>query len=1022
MSFLTRFALRQNRSIITFILGIILLGSLVAANYPQKEDPSIVIRNATVSAFFSGMPPDRVENLITEPLEKKIREISEIEEIKSDSKAGVTIINVKARDSVNDIAAVWQKLRNKMDDARGQLPEGTQGPIIDDEKGLTAIASIALWAEGFTLREMKDASDDLQRALYGIDGVKKVEIFGVQSERIFLEMSNTGLAQYGISSNQIINTLQQQNVILPGGTIRASNLSIPIEPSGNFRSVSEIENLLIKLPGTNQVIKLSDIATVRRGYIDPAEKPVYYNGHQALILSVSLNDGVNSVAFGKLLTAKVADLQQSLPIGMVLEFATFQPDLVKAAVNGAATNVGQTLVIVLVCVMVFLGIRTGLIVGLIVPLSMLFAIIVMRIFDIELQRMSISAMIIALGLLVDNGIVVAEDIRRRLEEGEEHLDACLNAGKSLAVPLLTSSLTTILAFLPMLLAIGSAGEFTESISQVVIIILLASWLLSMTAIPAVANWFMKVGNAPSKAPEDGDQLSDRFNGKSYQLYEQALRALLNRKAIFLGVVAAIFAASLPIFKTIPVEFFPASDRSQFLVYIDLPAGTDTEKTTDAVSRLSTWFADKQVNPDVTSNIAYVASGGPRFYLALPSMDPDPHLGFMVVNTKDIESVPATMARARAHISEALPEAQGRVKMLSFGPGEAGLVEIRLSGTDSDYLYQKAQLISEAMAAIPGSVNIRNDWENRVVKLRIEVDQTRARRAQVTSQEIANSLSTFLSGAEVTDYREGDTIIPVVLRGVEGERSDLQILQSISVYSSATDTNVPLVQIANIVAETQFSRIKHFNQERTITVSGKHTSRKAADYARLIKPTIDTLGLKPGHYWAWGGELEDSLDAQNKLFASLPLCVAGIVVLLIWQFNSFRRPLIILLTIPLSFIGAVLGLVTLQATFGFMSILGLISLMGIIINNGIVLIDRIDQERSCGKEVREAVIAACLARLRPIVMTTITTVFGLLPLLMFGGSLWFGLATVMSFGLAIGTILTLAVVPALYILFFNAGVK
>lgn len=1013
MGGITRFALTNSRVTIVFTLLIAIMGVLIYLDYPRREDPSITIREAIVTARFAGMAPTRVEDLITRPIEEAVREIPEVDEIRSDSRTGVSIIHVGVRDEVTDLDAVWRALRDAMADVAAELPDGVDGPYVNDDVGLTAVASIALWADGFSLSELHDVAEDLRADLYTLDGVRSVEMFGAQDERIYIEMSNARLAEYGVSPGVIVDALRTQNIILPGGVVDASGVNVVIEPSGDFENVDEIADVMFTIPTTGDVARVSDIAEVRRSFVDPPERPVFFNGESAIILAVSVLDGVNSVEFGHRLTRQVEQAENGLPIGYVLEFATFQPELVEAAVAGAVNNLYQTLAIVLVVVMVFLGVRTGLIVGAIVPLSMLLAIIVMRLLDIELQRVSIAAMIIALGLLVDNGIVVAEDIRTRLSAGQSRKDAAAAAGATLALPLLTSSLTTMLAFLPMLLSVGSAGEYTRSLSQVIIIVLSASWLLAMTATPSMCAWFLPAGGGGVQAPKA--QREER--GIAVRIYAGLLRGLLHIRIPFLVLMVIGLVIAGMLFQGVPKAFFPESDRNQFLIYLDMPAGASVRETQRVVEGVSRWLDREEDNPEVLSNVAYVGDGGPRFYLSLSPMDPEPHHGFIVVNTASARDVPGLVERTREHISETYPEARGRVKPMWMGPSEAGLVEIRISGPNADHIYERARAVEAAMRAVPGAINVENDWENPILKLRVEVDQARARRAQVTSEEIAMSLSAFLSGSQVTDYREGDAIIPVVIRGDEIDRGGLSALQSIEVFSVARGVNVPLLQIANIVPEFQFGRIRRLDQVRTVTVRGVHRRMRASEFAAALQPALDGLDLERGHEWAWGGEIENSEEAIGRLFSTMPYCLAAIVALLIWQFNSFRRPLIILLTIPLSFIGAVAGLVVMQATFGFMAILGLFSLAGIIINNGIVLIDRIDQERAEGADVRDAIVNAAAARLRPIVMTTVTTVLGLLPLIMFGGALWYGMANVIAFGLAVGTLLTLGVAPVLYSLFF-----
>lgn len=1011
MSFITRFALENSRLVLLFILGTVVAGILTYTHYPRKEDPTVVVREAIVTASYPGMSPARVEQLITQPIEEKIREIPEVDEIRSDSKAGVSIIHVKLADEYFELAPIWQQLRNKMQEMRSKLPEGTNGPAVNDEVGLTAVATIALWSEGFDLAEMRNEADWVREQLYLLDGVKKVELYGAQDERVYLEVSNAKLAQYGISPAVVVSALKSQNIILPGGRVDAGGRIILIEPSGNFESLDQIGDVLIATNTDAGVVSIRDLVTIRRTFVDPVEKPAYFDGKPALVLSVSIKEGVNSVSFGADLTSKMHELQQRLPVGMVLEYATYQPELVEAAVNGAVSNVYQTLGIVLFVVMIFLGVRTGLIVGSIVPMAMLFALIIMRMLDVELQRISIAAMIIALGLLVDNGIVVAEDIRSRMEKGVGRKQACLDAGRTLAIPLLTSSLTTIFAFLPMLMAIGPAGEYTGSLSQVIIVVLLGSWFLAMFVTPSLSFYFAKV-------KENGVQAEASYDGNAYTLYRNALKWVLSHRVVVGLVIVAAFTASGVLFGGVVKEFFPASDRNQVLVYLDMPAGTSVRETEAATKELSAWLSDKDENPEVASNIAYVGDGGPRFYLSLPPMDPDPHLAFVVVNTETPAQVPALIQRLRQEIPARHPELRARIKEMWLGSTEAGLVQLRIVGPDADDLMRAARGLEAAFASINGVINVRQDWENEILKVRVNVDQAKARNAGVTSEEIANSLSAYLDGAAATEFRDGDDSIPVVLRGMASERDQLAGLRAVTVYSAQTGASVPLSQIADFVPEFQVSRIKRLNQERVVTVEGKHRTLKAGQLLELLAPAIESLDLKAGHRLELGGEIEGSAEAKAALFENMPIALAMIIVLMVWQFNSFRRPLIIMLTIPLSFIGAVAGLVVMNAVFGFMAILGLFSLAGIIINNGIVLIDRIDAERNEGATVGDAVVNAALARARPIIMTTLTTVLGLIPLILFGGPLWFGMANVIAFGLLVGTVLTLFVVPLLYSIMFR----
>lgn len=1017
MSVLTAFALRNLRVVGVFAVLAIIVGVFTFRDMPRFEDPNIVIREAIVTASFPGMSPLQVEDLITRKLEEQIRTLAEVDEIRSISKSGTTIIHVTLGDNVGNLDAAFRDLRNKVSDIAGELPDGTIGPTVNDNFGETAVASIALWSDGFTLQEMRDIARDVRDRLTSLDGVKKVSLLGVQDERVLMKFSNAKLTQFGLTPANIGNTLEQQNILLPGGRFDLGGSSLIIEPSGNFRSLADIRDVLIAVPETGQSVSLIDIVEIERDLIDPPDQPVLFRGKPAIVVSVSVLDGVNSVQFGEDLRQRVSEIEGSLPWGYVLEFATFQPELIERAVSGAVNNVYQTLVTVLIVVMVFLGVRTGLIVGSFVPLTILVGIIIMALIGVDLQRVSIAATIVALGLLVDNGIVVAEDIRARLEQGIERRTACLDAGRTLAIPLLTSSLTTILAFVPMLLIVGGTGEFVISLPLVIIILLLTSWLLSMTVTPAMCFAFMKVRVRASGV----DNISGSYEGRFYRIYGAILTGALRQRFVVLaGVVIALVASGYG-FQFVAKSFFPAGDRNQFLAYIDLPASTRTTRTRDVIEEYVGWLENDAANPEVTSTVAYVGSGGPRFFLSLSPNDPDPHVAFVLVDTETNAQVAATVERSRQFLLDRFPDVRGRIKPMWLGGTESGLVEIRIIGPDADILFEKAQQLRNEFAAIPGTLDVRHDWTNRTKKLQVLVDQKRARRSGVTSQEVALSLNAFVDGAQITEYREGDKIIPVILQSASEERESVFNLADINVYSTSRASNVPLSQIADFQGVWELDRIVRRDQERAVAVEGKHEFLEAGELLARLEPAIDALELGPDYRWEVGAELENSAEAQERLFGNMPFAALAIVVLLIWQFNSFRRPLIILLTIPLSLIGGIIGLLVLNAPFSFFAILGVFSLAGIIINNGIVLIDRIDTEISNGKEAYSAVIDSCLARFRPILMTTITTILGLMPLIISRDPLFFPLASLVTFGLALGTVLTLGIVPILYTLLFRVPI-
>jgi multidrug efflux pump subunit AcrB len=994
---ITEFALGRSHFVAVSVAALVLVGISLYVGFPSQEDPDFTIREAVITTRFPGMSPERIEDLVTRPVEEEIRRIPEVKHIISSSRSGTSVVHVEVYDRYVDLDPIWRDLRNRMGDLAPRLPAGTQGPFVNDDFGRVAVATIAVTGDGFSLAELRETAKALRQELYVVPGTSQVDLFGVQDERVYLEVSPARLTEFGVGPAHIFQSLVSQNVILPGGRVTVEGHEFLVEPTGNFESVDEIGEVPISLPDGGFAY-LRDVASIERAYVDPPESPVYYNGEPAIALGVSMVVGENIVEYGERLRQRVSRFESSLPVGYRLSFATFQPARVERSIEDFTGNLYQTISVVLLVVVLFLGLRTGLIVGLIVPLTILAAFVFMSLWEIPLHTVSIAALIISLGLLVDNGIVMAEDVRTRIQAGIPRREAAVGAGRELAMPLL--------------LAQNSAGEYTRSLSQVVMITLLCSWFLAFYATPLFCYWFVR-----ERGSTDGDEDS-LYVGGVYTTYRRWLHRILRRRALFLAVMLAAFVASLALFRLVTMEFFPSSTRREYLAYLDLAAGASIRHTASEAERFAAWLVDPDANPEIEDHIAYVGSGGPRFVLGFSPPDPAAHRALFVVNVRDGADMDAVQARARQHLAAYFPEVSARVNKLGIGPSEPGLVEVRVSGRDRDRLTEIASRIKDGFHSVPGVINVRDDWENRTRKVLVMVNQARALRSGLSSQDIASSLAGAFDGDEISAYREEDRSIPIVVRSRERDSTALDGLRTMPIYSEARQMAVPLLQIADFDIVWEYGSIQRRNLERTVTVSARHPVRTARELAEALQPALDALELPAGYQLEQGGEIEASEEANSALFSSVPLCAAAIAMLLVWQFNSVRRPLIILMTIPLSLIGAVVGLVLTQAPFGFMATLGLLSLAGIIINNAIVLIDRIDLEIGRGVEPYEAVVGAALKRLRPILMTTLTTVFGLLPLMLFGGPLWFGMAVVIAAGLAGGTVLTLGVVPVLYSLFFR----
>ncbi len=1014
---ITQLAFNYRKSVFLIIAVLLINGLFAYFTLPSQEDPTITIREAIVSTSFPGMAPDRIEQLITKKLEEEIRKIPQVKEIKSSSATGISIIHVKIYDRYFNLDDIWQNLRNKVTAAHSKMPSGTHTPFVNDEFGDVSVVTLALTADGFDLGEMYDIAQHIRDTLYSVEGTKKIEILGRQEERIFLEASNAKLAQLGISPQSLINELQKQNIVRSGGQINTGAISFIVEPSGNFNNLSEIGNTYISIPNTEDFIALKDVVTLRRDFIDPPDKTAYLNGQSAIFFAISMLPENNLLEYAPRMLQKINEAESTLPIGYSLEIATYQADQVAKTIDGVSVNVLQTLAIVLVVVILFLGLRTGLIVGAIVPFVMLATLSIMQFSDMKLERMSLATLIISLGLLVDNGIVIAEDFKRRLEDGIDRYNAMLQGSKELAVPLLSSSVTTVLFFLPLMLAEHVAGEYTRSISLVILITLLTSWILALCVTPLLCYFFITLPK--DKTPANKESSQDE-SSKFYHYYEKFLHWLLKHKALFMTAMLALFISSVLSMKYVAKQFFPDSDRTQILVNIDLPNGTSSTETNRQMKDIFAWLKDDTRFDFIESYSAYVGFSGPRFVMSLNPEDPAQNKGFMVLNVKEDTDISATVLRLDEQIEHDFPNVSARVKKMFLGPSDSSTIKIQVKGPDKEVIYKKAQQIMAVLHSVPSTLDIRTDWENLITKIDVQIDQHRAKRSGLTSEEIAQALDAYFSGSKITEFREGDNIIPVVLRAEQAERQSLDRLRTLNIYSNKTGQTVPLFQVANLAPYNQFSIIHHEDLFRTISIQARNTDMAAEDLKLIIDKQIQALAvdLPINHSIEYDGVIKESRAAQKALGASMPIVLGLILILLVAQFNSFRQAAVITLTIPLSFIGAVLGLFLMQAPFGFMVTLGLYSLAGIIINNAIVLIDRIKIETASGKSAYQAVVDACLTRLRPIAMTTITTIMGLLPLIIGKDPLFYGMANVIAFGLGIGTILTLAVVPALYCGFYK----
>ncbi|MCO7223367.1 efflux RND transporter permease subunit [Pleionea sp. CnH1-48] len=1016
---ITRFAIERNRVFIMFFLILMSAGIGAYLTLPKNEDPGFIVRTAFIQTMLPGASPQRVEQLVTDRLEKEIQQMPEIKNVRSESLTGVSLVYVDIKAEHTHLRPIWDKLRRKVNDAKNDLPKEIRGPFVNDEFGDIFGTVVAITGDGFNYRQLKQVADEVKNELLLLSNVAKVNIIGAQEERIFLEYENARLVELGISPNQLQGILSQKNIIRSGGDFSTRFEKVIIEPTGNFDSIDDIANTIINLPGTNAVVKLGDVVRIKRGTIDPQEMIMRNTGEAAIAIAISLKEGGNIIELGEEVKAMIEYVKTVYPIGLDFQFLWFQADDVEKKINEFLGNVWQAIAIVLAVMLLFLGLRTGFIVASLIPSAMVMTLFVMQSFDIGIDQMSLASLIIALGMLVDNAIVMSESIIVRTNQGEPVKQASIESAKELRMPLLISSLTTSAAFLPIFLAESQVGEYTAPLFKVVTITLIASWLLALTLVPLLCVLFLKVKKQAQ---------SESFDSGFYSRYKSILLGLLKRPWLSVVGVIGVFYISLQGFAFVENVFFPENDKPVVTVEVETPEGSPIERTLVIVDQIETFIRDNlMVNESRERGFiswgTYIGEGPPRFTLSAPSHARASNYAMVLGNITDVDIAKEEIfPKVEAFILANFPDVTPTVDFLPLGTAGGAPIAIRVMGRDQDKLFELVEEVKNKLANIPGTKNIIDDWGVRSKKIVLDIDNTRAQLSGVTNDEVASAMQTYLTGLETTNYREGDKLIPVVLRSKHPEDKpiDFTLLSNIGVYSQATGKTVPLSQVATLDLEWQTSKILRRDRLKTVTVSAyMEPGFNALDATFVAKNWLEQQDWPFGYRWELGGEYEGSVEAQESIFAKLPIAGLIMLMLLVWQFNSMRKTVIVLLTIPLSLIGVVFGLVVTDLPFGFMTMLGVISLAGIVINNAIVLLDRIKIENEENDvPIHEAVVYACLQRLRPILLTTATTIGGMLPLAVAGGPLWESMAVAIIFGILLATLLTLGVVPLLYSLFYR----
>ena len=1006
---LTRLAVENNRVTWVVLAVIILAGLQAFMNMPRAYDPGFIIRTAQVVTYFPGAAAERVEALVSSPIEEVVKELPELDFVQSESRSGVSIVSVNIRESYSAMRPIWDNLRRKIDSVADELPAGVSTPQVNDDFGDVYGIVVGLTGEGFTFSELDTISDEAKAVFLQLRDTAKVEILGVQEERVFVEYNNARLADLGLSPGLLTQILEERNIVVSGGSFKLGDERISLEPSGNFESIEEIGETLLRLPETNQLFQLRDVATLSRSYVDPPEELVSINGTPGIAIAIAMREGGNNIELGRAVKNAIADFYDTYPIGIEFKLVNFSPQEVEDKVKGFVANLMQAIGVVSLVMLATLGLRTGLVVSSLIPITMLLSIIVMSSLNIGLDQISLAALIIALGMLVDNGIVMSENIMVRMEKGQSSFEAALSSSAELRTPLLTASLTTAAAFLPIYLAESSVGEFTASLFKVVTITLLSSWVVSLTIIPLLCVLFLRVKADAGAAPS-----------KMEGLYRRGLNGLLRYRTATLLLTAVVFVVALRGFEFVPKLFFPPSDRSYFTVEFESPTGTSIDKTQKIVAEVEQYLARLKADPNSDSAVrdwvTYVGSGGPRFVLSHNPVPPTPSFALMVVNTSSPGAIASIRRELEEFTEDRYPDLELKTRLIENGPAVDNPVEIRLSGTDSTALFNAVDAVKKQYQDVGGLRNISDDWGQRQKKIEVRINQARAVRVGITNQDIALSMQAGLTGIQLTEYREGEDVIPVVLRSKASTLHDINKVSSLSVYNQSSGQAVPLRQVADVKLVWDIAKVYRRDGVRTVAVGAQlEPGVTAADRMLLIGPWLEAQReiWGPSVGIELGGESESSGDANEAIGAKLPIAAFIILLLLVGQFNSLRKSVIILTTIPLGLIGVVASLLLGQSFFGFMTLLGVVSLAGIVINNAIVLLERIGLELAAGESHLDAILNAAGQRARPIILTTATTVLGLLPLYLGGGEMWEPMALAIMGGLLVSTVLTLGVIPVLY---------
>ncbi len=1002
-------AIRKQTITLVLTVLLVVLGILAYCGMPRLEDPEFTIKSAIVLTPYPGGSAAEVAEEVSNVIEMAAQELAQLDRVESRSERGLSTVRINILDSYDrhQLPQVWDEMRRKVNDAQRNLPPGAGPSIVIDNFGDVYGVLFALTGPDFSMAELYETAKMLQRELLLVDDVKKVELSGVQTEVIYIEMQRDRMSSLGIHPNQVAAALREQNLVVPSGRLDVGPLAITIDPTGEWTGTGDFENLIIRGDTAGALVFLRDIATVRRDFIDPPAPTLLHNGTPAIGIGISTVAGGNVVTMGEGIKQRLAQLEGHIPLGKELHAVAFQAEAVTTAINEFVANLIAAVVIVFVVLLVAMGIRSGLIIGLVLLITMCGTFLAMQFTGTILERISLGALIIALGMLVDNAIVITEGMLMAIRKGVDRLQAARDVVARTAIPLLGSTAIAILAFGAIGLSEDNAGEITRSLFVVLLLALGMSWITAVTITPLFGYLFLKKGAS-------GDAADDPYAGPVYQGYRRLLLFCLGRPVVFLGLMAALLGGSIYAFRFVDQSFFPESTREQFMVDVWLPANTRIDQTIAASEKIRKEIA---ALPGVTHITTTVGRGAPRFLLTYSPERLDSGYAQFIVDVDDRSHIEGALEEVRRGISPRFPDALLIPKRFLLGPGDGGRIQARFSGKNHDMLRELAAQAKQILNEDGGAMGVRLDCREKVPILRPQFAEAPARLAGITRSDLGRALETAFSGRAVGVYRERDNRLPIIARAPASERVNADFIRDQQVFSPVADGFIPIRQIvSDFTVAFEDPIIERRDRMPTITVHADQATGLASQLHGRVKERIEAIPLPDGYTLEWGGEYEKSATARASVLGALPPFVILMVLIVIALFNCLRTTAIIWLVVPLSLIGIVFGLLLFGQPFGFMALLGALSLSGMLIKNAIVLIDEINSQIGEGKHRWDAMLDASVSRVRPVSMAALTTMLGLLPLFF---DVFFGaMAVTIICGLAFATALTLLVVPVLFTVFFR----